>query len=439
MTSTPVLDAPRAPQQRMTPVIQAAKQLRFLFEVEREFFRTASTLVHRVGLPELKYHLCEHIWESAQHARFLRERGKELTGFGSDETVRPAIRRLFEEASCIQDGMISLLGFYRVLKPALLAAYRAYLNSAEPLGDWPTTQLLKEFIRDEEHHAREVEEFLIGIKDESWLAHLSAALPSVEWLGGKIGEKFSESFPWRSIESPYRHHSTCNRSPYPVCGSAFGEDPEAYPIVGPWLNDPSTDPRIIRIMVYVWLMNEMDAIDYLSTVIYDTPQAPFDLHYDLARHLWDESRHSQFGYRQLPRLGVDLRDVEQQVGLFDALMQLAPHERYALMTATFEAGSFDIKALVMDRVRELGDFEADVLLAFDRSDEQNHVRYGHRWLKTLLDLFGEDRSPEQFHRETVEKFFPMLQRENERIGHGLPQEKRLTGAKIKKLVEAQSA
>jgi ferritin-like metal-binding protein YciE len=432
------ISTPRSPQQRMIPVTQAAKQLRFLFEVEREFLRAASTLVYRVGIPELKYHICEHIWESAQHARFLRERGKEMTGFGSDEAVRPGIRLLFEEALRTNDGMISLLGFYRVLKPALLATYRAYLASAEPLADWPTTQLLKEFIRDEERHAAEIAPYLTDLKDEDWLEHLRAALPSAEWPVEVSTGGLPADFPWRGTDIPYTHSATCNRGIYPVCGTAFGDDPENDAIVGSWLKDPATDPKVIRIMVYVWLMNEMDAIDYLSTIVYDTPQAPFDLQYDLARHLWDESRHSQFGYRQLPRLGIDLKMVEQQVGLYDALVQLLPHERYALMTAHFEAGSFDLKALVMDRVRELGDFEADALLAFDRSDEQNHVRYGHRWLKTLLALFGEERPPEQFVRETVEKLIPLLERENERIGHGLPREKRLTGAKIRQFVESQA-
>jgi len=49
-------------------------------------------------------------------------------------------------------------------------------------------------------------------------------------------------------------------------------------------------------------MMELDAVDYLATIFIDTPDAPFDLHHDMARHLWDESRHSQFGYRQLPKL-----------------------------------------------------------------------------------------------------------------------------------------
>ena len=55
-----------------------ARLLRVLFEVEREFVRTATTLIYRVGEPELKYLLCQHIWESSSHARFLRERSRRM-------------------------------------------------------------------------------------------------------------------------------------------------------------------------------------------------------------------------------------------------------------------------------------------------------------------------------------------------------------------------
>ena len=58
----------------------------------------------------------------------------------------------------------------------------------------------------------------------------------------------------------------------------------------------------------------------------DTPHAPFDLHHDLARHLWDESRHSQFGFRQLPKLGVDLMTLEHSLDLYNILIQMPPHE-----------------------------------------------------------------------------------------------------------------
>jgi hypothetical protein len=55
----------------MAAVQDMAKLQRLLFEVEREFVRTATTLIYRVGEPELKYLLCQHVWESAGHARFL--------------------------------------------------------------------------------------------------------------------------------------------------------------------------------------------------------------------------------------------------------------------------------------------------------------------------------------------------------------------------------
>ena len=83
--------------------------------------------------------------------------------------------------------------------------------------------------------------------------------------------------------------------------------------------------------------------------------------------------------------------LEHSLDLYNILVQMPPHERYAMMTMEFEAGSFPTKATVMDRVRELNDFEADTLLAFDRNDEQNHVRYGHRWLPEIMKLCGETR------------------------------------------------
>ena len=442
--STATLPSQQGPSRatsRMSPVVERARQLRLLFEIEREFVRTATTLIPRVGEPELKYRLCEHVWEAVQHARFLRERGKELSGFGSTESVRPEIRRIFEEALRTSDGASATLGFYRVLKPALRRAYEHYLDVTEPLGDWPTTQLLREFLRDEERHASEIEGFLQGANDAAWIAHLQAALDAQGgWLGETSKSELPQDFSWRADEVPYTHPRTCNRGRFPVCADNFGatmEEAGEKPIIGAVFSDPQTDARVIRLMIYVWLLNEMDAVDYLATVFYDTPDAPLDMHHDMARHLWDEARHSQFGYRQLPKFGIDLMTLEQQVNLYESLVQMQPHERYALMTMMFEAGSFDIKAEIMDRVRELNDFEADTLLAFDRSDEQNHVRYGHRWLPALMEMFGEKRAPEEFVEATRAKFAPIIRESNARIGHTLPPDRRLTANDIFEIVKRE--
>ncbi len=436
---------------RMAAVQEMARLQRVLFEVEREFVRTATTLIYRVGEPELKYLLCQHVWESAGHARFLRERGRELNGFGNGEDVRDALRRVFTEAVMPNDGYVALAGFYGVLKPALLAAYRHYLRVTDHLADWPSKKLVEEFIADEERHAREIAPWLPSVAEllpapteprqagvplhtSPWTAHLTTALAG---LGGFVGEQTRRPLPgdftWEHTQRAYAHPPTCNRGKYPTCSSVFSTDPTETPIVRPWLVDPKTDARVIRLMVYVWLMMEMDAVDYLATIFYDTPHAPFDLHHDMARHLWDESRHSQFGYRQLPKHGVDLMTLEHSLDLYNILVQMPPHERYAMMTMEFEAGSFPTKAHVMDRVRELNDFEADTLLAFDRNDEQNHVRYGHHWLPHMMALFGETRPVDEFVRATQEKFQQVAATHGGRTPHALPAERRLTGEKILRL------
>jgi len=87
----------------MVPVIETGRTLREFFEIERSLVSSLSTLVPRAPDLELKYRLCEHVWEAAQHARFLRERGRELSGFGNGEEVRASLRRrLFAEGYQIE-------------------------------------------------------------------------------------------------------------------------------------------------------------------------------------------------------------------------------------------------------------------------------------------------------------------------------------------------
>lgn len=433
-TSTRVGGNSNPANRRLAAVQEMAAFQRILFEVEREFVRTATTLIYQVGDIELKYLLCQQVWESAGHARFLRERGREMSGFGSDESVREAFRKVFEEATLADDPIDGLAGFYRVIKPSLLFAYKRYLELTHHLADWPSRHLVEEFIQDEERHASEVESYLSGRDVSALEIRLESALAALGgWLGKDEIVSLPDGFKWQHDSAQFQHPTTCNRGEFPICSSVFSHDPEETPIVRQWLEDPETDARVIRLMVYVWLMMELDAVDYLATVFYDTPDAPFDLHYDLARHLWDESRHSAFGYRQLPKLGVDLSTLEHSLDLYNILVQMTPPERYAMMTMEFEAGSFPTKALVMDRVRELNDFEADTLLAFDRNDEQNHVRYGHRWLPVIMELFDEQCSVDEFVEATKKRFEELAEEYGGQVPHSLPPEKRLTGSKILKI------
>ncbi|MCB1124690.1 MAG: ferritin-like domain-containing protein, partial [Verrucomicrobiae bacterium] len=195
---------------------------RMLFEVEREFVRCATTLIYRVGEPELKYLLCQHVWESAGHARFLRERGREMSGFGKGDSVRPEFRKIFEEAILPEDAYVALAVFYRVIKPAILAAYRHYLEATHQLADWPSRKLVEEFILDEEKHAREIAPYLESLEPGTHEAHLKKALADLGgWLGQEAKEILPEDYVWNQDTTSYRHPDTCNRGKFPTCSSVF--------------------------------------------------------------------------------------------------------------------------------------------------------------------------------------------------------------------------
>lgn len=420
---------------RLAPVLSSARKLHALFSAEWSLVRTLPLVTVRVGDIELKYLLAQHAWEAAEHARFLQERGGELRGFPREDKADDRLHRVFEEALRAPSGEAAISGFYEVIKDALLAAYRQCLAETEPLGDWSTSQLLKEFIRDEERHGEEIAPYLASYRDDDWNAHLSTALASLGGISQTLPVPVEESSVQWLSETPYVHPAWPARGTMPA-GRIHGEDPADCVVIITMLSDPATDPRVARIMTYVWLWNELPAVESLATIIYDTPHGSFALHHDLVRHLWDEARHSQFGYRGLPRQGIDLASVEMSVFEYQAMIALTPAERYALLTMIWESATFAIKAPVIDGVQSLGDFETETLLAFDRNDEQNHVRYGHRWLPALMQLENETRPIPQFLEALQAKYEHLEPEVRQQLDHTLPQSSRLTVARMIALVNS---
>ena len=106
-----------------------------------------------------------------------------------------------------------------MLKPALLAAYRHYLDATHHLADWPSRKLVEEFIADEERHAREMHPFLRSSVDTiAWDEHLSTALGAHGgWLGEASASPLPADFAWEHTRRSYAHPPTCNRGKFPTC------------------------------------------------------------------------------------------------------------------------------------------------------------------------------------------------------------------------------
>jgi hypothetical protein len=108
--------------------------------------------------PELsaKLLLGRHVWDCAQHADLWGKRLPELRAPAQQsEPPGEAFVRfmdLLEGPEGFHETPERLTGIYRVLKPALLAAYEAHLAAANPVYEPPTRRILQRCIEEERRH-----------------------------------------------------------------------------------------------------------------------------------------------------------------------------------------------------------------------------------------------------------------------------------------------
>lgn len=108
--------------------------------------------------PELSAKLLmgRHVWDNAQHADAWGKRLPELRA--AAQVSEPANARLVafldavETAERPEQTIDRVVAIYRVLKPHLLATYKAHLASANAVYEPPTCRILARCIEDEERH-----------------------------------------------------------------------------------------------------------------------------------------------------------------------------------------------------------------------------------------------------------------------------------------------
>jgi uncharacterized ferritin-like protein (DUF455 family) len=143
---------------------------------------------------------------------------------------------------------------------------------------------------------------------------------------------------------------------------------------------------------------ELQAAESCASLLFEAPDMPWEFYFDVARHMWDEMRHCQFGELKLAALGVDIADAGISNTAYVMRQTLDPIDRYTALT-TQEADAFPGKHLGLKTAIENGDDILARAWSYDIADETQHVRYGHKWIPVMIEITGECRSYDQLKRD----------------------------------------
>lgn len=141
-------------------------------------------------------------------------------------------------------------------------------------------------------------------------------------------------------------------------------------------------------------LQEVQAADSCASMLFESPDMPWDFFLDMSRHMWDESRHAMFGEAKLVELGTTAAIVGLSTKAYAMRQTLAPLDRYAALS-TQEADAFPGKHEGLKDAVAHQDALSAKAWSYDIADETQHLRFGTKWIPVMIDKTGEPRSLEQ--------------------------------------------
>ncbi len=340
---------------------------------------------------EVKEALGLHLSLAAEHVSMLRRRIGELRNPVPRLDVTPdaALDQFFDELLTTTKTLEKITGLYGVLKPALLAAYQQHHQISNPVIDFPTRRLLKQMMGDEEEIAawgRQAIAAVVLTPDDqaraaAWTDHLRAYLSAA---GGIAGDEprpsdlppAQASQPFVPTYLPQRDERFVKRWNF-VNPQRQVSLNEAVPL----------DERTLALMCR--RIVEMDVPEYLTRIIGEAHDEPWDFFVAMTRQLWDEVRHAMLGTIYFEQRGVEWkRDIAIHPGMALRLGVLGLHEAHLVLYAIEQnlmpahAG----KKLEYEIARNAHDPLAAHIQDYDWADEVLHVHIGREWLLPKLNM-----------------------------------------------------
>jgi hypothetical protein len=350
---------------------------RFVYLETQCFFLLAANFN---SLPEweVKGAISLHLWQDAEQSTWFRTRITEMRTppHNLDKVPDPALEAFIGELRQAANTSEFLAGIYGVLKPALLASYEALLAVAHPIADQPTRRLLHFIIQEKNEQLAWGRGALSALSPatesiSAWEAHLRAYLAAAGGVDGTEPRNDGAYLPCREGHFPPSQIPQRDRR-FPHVWNSRGVVP------------PPESPVHERIW---WMMNvrlnEMHVSELIASVITDWKRQPWAFYHDLARHLWDETRHCMLGEVAFASQGIDFTKIPTHVGFAEyPNTKLEPADRYAFLWGIEQGLMVKSGKQAEVALAKAGHDELAIMFQdFDWADEVLHAQIGRRWLE----------------------------------------------------------
>jgi hypothetical protein len=349
---------------------------------------------------EFKAAMGQQLWESSLHWGIWRDRIGQLRAHEHqiESHEQGPLYDLFQELLCSQDDPEYAIGLYRVILPAYREALRRYQSETNPLVDQPTVRAIGHVLLDLDAHLVFGQSVLDALDPAdtpqlaTWQAHLAAYLEAAGGIDGTQEVRPTYSLPSPRSDGDYRIPPSFARD------SRFAT---TLPKANPWREEEIPDHLLSK----MWVRSqEMTAAELCATVLFEWEDLPYEGCVDLARHCWDEVRHSLFGQAALEAEEIPLTTLPSWVGYAKHTLPAPPQKRYSHLAIATEGGLMAYpggKRGEWEWCRDLAQHPLITLYQdFDWADEVTHVQYGREWLIRFF-CKGDRRRANEMADETV--------------------------------------
>lgn len=376
------------PQTRMRPVtVYRLNEWQYL---ERSIQRLLAAWGRSVEEFYDKSAIHKFVWEQAECVRRLRERIDQFPGESCDLPVDHRLEELGNTVLLAPSLEDALDGLFSLLTGPLIVSYITYTRSAHGVHDAPTIAMLHEIVGIKEQQRLWFRDYRRRRPHTTDRAYADAVGQALAACGG-----LAEPLPVRRAAQPvglntnYRLPKLSARPARYLHRHGIWEWTHVF---------FPTDIEMRRLFwCYGYLMEKNIPDDQLNW-LWSGHFMPWEFQYDVARHLWDESRHGDSGASRLADFGISLEEIgfpnygEQETGELDVLTPAQLYEAVFYIGMIAETSNFTVKQEAYQDFRDGGDLESAEMMLFDIIDENAHVQYAHKWLPVIARHAGLDNT-----------------------------------------------